>query len=388
MLLERERELDVLREVVAGAAQGRGALAVVEGDPGIGKTTLLRAALEAAGSAGLELLTGRGGELERDLTFGVVRQLLEAPARAHGLGGAARPAAAVLGLEAPQGEADEPSLVHALYWACADLAARPLCVAVDDAHWADAASLRWLVYLARRLDELPVALLVAARTGEPGAPQPLLDALAEHAAPEGRLLRPPALTAPASEALVRREAGEAADERLCRTVHELARGNPLLVREAAATVAAEGGRADAVPSLRPQALARSVLRRLDLLPDPAAPLAWAVAILDRDASLAHAAALAGVDADVAAGAADALVAARILAPGRPLGFVHPIVRSALYEAIPAAERSRWHARAARLLAEGGAPAARAVPHLLASEPFGDAEAVRLLREAAAAEPDP
>jgi DNA-binding CsgD family transcriptional regulator len=408
MLLERESELGALTDVVASAARGHGALAVVEGDPGIGKTTLLGAALDVASEDGLTLLRARGGELERELTFGVARQVLEVAVRDGALSGAARPAGAVLGVGEPDADADEPSLVHALYWATADLAARgPLCIAVDDAHWADAASLRWLVYLARRLDELPVVLLVAARTGEPGAPQALLDALTEQARVAGRLLRPSALSPPASEALVRSEAGADTDERVCRTVHELAGGNPLLVREAAATVAAEGVRADAIPSLRPHALARSVLHRLDALPEQATLLARAVAVLDRDASLGRAATLAQLDPDAAASAADALAAARILAPrppastapggkgavpsappAAPLGFLHPIVRSALYDAIPAGERARWHARAAKLLDEAGEPAARAAAHLLAAEPFGDADAVRVLCTAAAGEPDP
>jgi DNA-binding CsgD family transcriptional regulator len=398
VLLERDVELGVLGEVVASAGAGRGALAVIEGDPGIGKTTLLDAALGGAAEDGVTLLRGRGGELERDLTFGVVRQVLEGALRGRALGAAATPASALLGAQSRSSaalapaEQDEPSLVHALYWATADLAAEgPLCVAVDDAHWSDAASLRWLAYLARRLDELPVALVVAARTGEPGAPQTLLDALAEQARAAGTLLRPSALSAPASEALVRSEAGAHADERLCREVHELAGGNPLFVREVAASVAAGGTVAaddEAAHSLRAGTLARSVLHRLDALPPEATGIARAVAVLDRDASLAHAAAVAGVDADAAAHAADALAAARILAPGRPLRFLHPIVRTALYEAFPVAERGRWHARAARLLDEAGEPAARAVPHLLAAEPFGDAAAVRLLRDAAATEPDP
>ncbi|HEX8204813.1 MAG TPA: ATP-binding protein, partial [Solirubrobacteraceae bacterium] len=298
MLLERDGELRALREALAGAADGRGALVVVEGDPGIGKTTLLDAAREVAREDGLSVLGARGGELERELTFGIARQLLET--RVEAIGRSSWP-----------GEADEPSIAHGLYWAVADLAASaPLCVLVDDAHWGDAASLRWLVYLARRLDEVPAAVVVATRTGEPGAPQDLLDALGALADEGGRLLRPSALTAPASEELVRREAGADADESLCRTLHEMAGGNPLLVREAAATVAVEG--AEAAPSLRPQALARTVLRRLAGLPDGATALARAVAVLDRDATPANAAALAGLEADAAARAVDELAAARIV----------------------------------------------------------------------------
>ena len=387
VLLERDREMEILSGVLGAAAEGKGGLALIEGDPGIGKTTLLVAARAIAEERGLTPLAARGGEVERDLTFGVARQVLEVPVRTSGLTGAARPAAGVLGVGDGPEAVDEPSLVHALYWALADLtAAAPLCVAVDDAHWSDAASLRWLLYLARRLDELPVALLVAARTGEPDAPQALLDALADQAREQHHLLRPAVLTAPATEALVRSEAGEAADERLCRTVHELAGGNPLFVREAAATVATEGE--EAVPSLQPHTLARSVLRRLDRLPADATPLARAVAVLDREASLAHAAALADLDPDRAAAAADALSGARILARGRPLAFVHPIVRSAMYDAIPEGERSRLHVRAARLLDEAGSPPADALPHLMVAEPAGDADVVRLLCAAAATEPDP
>ena len=95
---------------------------------------------------------------------------------------------------------------------------------------------------------------------------------------------------------MRSEAGADADESLCRTVHELAGGNPLLVREAAATVAAEGV-GGAIPTLRPQTLgARRCCAGSSGCPSRPTALARAVAVLDRDASLAHAAALAGAGA--------------------------------------------------------------------------------------------
>ena len=66
-----------------------------------------------------------------------------------------------------------------MYWLCANLAAeQPLLVVVDDAHWADAPSLRFLDALARRVEDLPVLLAIAARPAEPGAEQALLDGLA------------------------------------------------------------------------------------------------------------------------------------------------------------------------------------------------------------------
>src|SRR4051794_21036677 len=350
LLLERDEEVAQLRDALDATAAGTGALVVIEGEPGIGKTALLRRGLGLAAERGFDVLTARGGELERPLTFGIARQLLER--RAHDdpalFAGAARHAAPLLGVGSAA-ETDEPALVHALFWACANLAAarQPgLVVAIDDGQWADDASLRWLVSLARRLDELPVALLVSVSTGEPDAPARLLQALATQ--PRARRLVLGPLSADAAGTLVRDTVGADADEALVRAAHEAAAGNPLLIREAAATLAAEG--ADHIPALRAEAVVGSALRRLDQLPGEAATVARAVSVLGPDASLAHTTALAEVDAEAASVAADRLAGARILDPGRPLAFTHPLLRSTLYAAMPEGERSRAHARAARLLA--------------------------------------
>src|ERR671910_777425 len=76
-LLEREGDLAGLGGLLADARAGEGRLAVIEGPAGIGKTRLLEEARAATGGLGLDVLHARGGELERDFGFGVVRQLLE-----------------------------------------------------------------------------------------------------------------------------------------------------------------------------------------------------------------------------------------------------------------------------------------------------------------------
>lgn len=371
---------------------------MLEGEPGIGRSALLEDAAARAAAAGLDVLVARGGDLERELTFGVARQLLEgrlhradAAERAALLAGAAHHAASLLGVHgAPPTELDEPSLVHALFWVCANLADRgPVCLAVDDAQWADAASLRWLVYLARRLEELPILLVVAVATAELEAPHELLRALAAQPGAQRLALGP--LSGEESAAVAREELGERATEAVCAALHEAAGGNPFLVREAAAGLAAAEGAAEAeVPRVRlgPQAAAGFVLRRLERMPPAAGALARAVAVLGSDASLAHAGALAGIAPAEAAAAADQLAAARILGSGRPLAFIHPVVRGTLYHELGPGERSNAHARAARLLHAAGVHPARVVTHLLAAEPAGDPEAVELLRFAAAAESDP
>src|SRR4051812_42166944 len=152
-LLERDAERDALVAALSDARDGSGALVVVEGAAGIGKTRLLREARETGERMGLRVLAARATELEADYPFGVVRQLFEPAVAGAGadrrdalLAGAARPAAPLLGVEA---EAAAQGLVapsfatlHALYWLVSNLAeSEPLLLAVDDAHWADVASL-------------------------------------------------------------------------------------------------------------------------------------------------------------------------------------------------------------------------------------------------------
>jgi predicted ATPase len=209
-LIERDRELGQLEDGLRAAAEGRGSVLLVSGPPGIGKTTLLDAAQRSARQAGFEILTARGGELESHFPYGVVRQLFEsalrhAPAgeRAELLAGAAAFAAPVVAGEsgpaapAGAGAASEFGPLHGLHWLTVNMSARaPLLIAVDDAHWADAHSLRFLLYLARRLDGLPVLLLISTRSGEPGADPEVWTHLASQ--PFVHVIRPGALSEHAS----------------------------------------------------------------------------------------------------------------------------------------------------------------------------------------------
>ncbi|HEV2999413.1 MAG TPA: ATP-binding protein, partial [Solirubrobacteraceae bacterium] len=289
-LLEREAELSAVGAAIEAAAAGAGGVVVVEGPAGIGKTRLLRAARERAAASGMAVLAARASELERDFPFGVVRQLLEPAVRGGAddlLAGAARPAAAVLGV-AEAAERDvlaDPSYatLHGLYWLVSNLAeAGPLLLAVDDAHWADAASLRWLRFLLPRLDDLPVLLAVAARPADPAADAEALAALA--ADPGARLLRPRALSREPVAQLARAAIGPDAGEAFCAACLEVTGGNPFLLRELLAALAAEGARgapedAAHVREIAPASIARAVLVRLARLPPAARRLAEAVAVL-------------------------------------------------------------------------------------------------------------
>jgi DNA-binding CsgD family transcriptional regulator/tetratricopeptide (TPR) repeat protein len=393
-LLEREAELAELDAALEAASRGAGGLVVVEGPAGIGKTRLVRAARERAARSGLRVLAARGSELERDYPFGVVRQLLEPAVRgAEGrdreelLAGAAQRAAPVVGLEdgAPPGDVfADPSFptLNALYWLVSNLAeSAPALLAVDDAHWADTASLRFLRFLLPRLEGLPVLLVVAARPSDPAADAELLAQIA--ADPAARLLRPRALTRGPVAELVRATVGAQAADAFCDACLEVTGGNPFLLRELLAALAAEGTsgtreEAAHVREVAPASISRAVLVRLARLPDAARALAHAVAVLGDDAAPGDAAALAGLDRTAAADAADALAGAGVLEAQRPLCFVHPLVRTAIYGDLPPGQRVLAHERAAALLRAAGAEPERVAVHLLATDPDADRAAAETL----------
>ena len=398
-LLERGNELEQLERVVEDVCAGRGRMVLVEGPPGIGKTRLLEIARARARERGMVVLSARASELDREFPFGVVRQLFEPllasadPARREALlRGAAGAAAPLLG----HGSADrqaaatgaDPSLAHfhALYWLTANLAEQaPAALAIDDVHWADASSLRFLQFLLPRLDELPVLVALAARPPEPGVDRQPIDALATD--PLALVLHPAPLSDRAVALLIAAELGESADSKFGNACRQATGGNPFLLRELLLELAAEGVAPSAaqvplVRELAPPTVARAVLLRLARLGDDASGLARAVAVLGDGAPLRRACALAGLPEEAGDELAATLARADILAAARPLAFAHPILRAAVYADIGPGERTRAHRRAAALLAAEGIGDDAIAVHVLATEPAADPYVVATLRAAA------
>ena len=163
-LLHREPEFVALEHAFERAAGGDGSALVVEGPPGIGKTSLLDAGASTAANLGLRVLRARGSELEQGFGFGVARQLFGAVAGEVALDGAVALAAPALGRAPAEPELDNPlfAALHGLHALLVELAGRgPIALVVDDLHWADEPSQRLLAYLAARISALPVALVVA-----------------------------------------------------------------------------------------------------------------------------------------------------------------------------------------------------------------------------------
>ncbi|HEX8105198.1 MAG TPA: AAA family ATPase, partial [Solirubrobacteraceae bacterium] len=383
-LVEREAELGAVDAALAQTLAGSGGVLLIEGPAGIGKTRLLGELRARAADRGAQVLVARAGLLEREYGFGVVRQLFEAVAAPALLTGPAAAARAVLG-DAGASEGTFPVLNGLFHLVEALAAERPLVLLVDDLQWSDPASLRFVAYLARRVATAGVLVGATVRTGEPDADEALLAELA--AEPVTVALTPRPLTEGATADLVRAKLGASADAAFTAACQEVTAGNPLLVRQlltalAAESVTPDAANAAAVRAIGPRAVARTVLLRLGRLPAPGVAVARAVAVLGEQPGLPAVAELAGTDEPSAAAAIQALVRAEILRGEEPLGFVHPLVRDAVYGELPAASRALEHERAARLLADLGASPERVAAQLLLAPPRGDAWVVARLREAA------
>lgn len=393
-LLEREPELAAIADALRLAADGRGQLVVVEGAAGLGKSRLLDAALELGRGRGLGALRARGSELEREFAFGVVCQLFEpcvasvdAEERERLFAGAAdltRPLLTGAPATAPLTSDPTYPMLHGLYWLVVNFCSgRPLVLAVDDVHWADRASLRFLAFMLPRLKELPLALIVALRPGPPAEDLLLTEVVS---APQALSLRLAPLSVDAAEELLAATLGRKPASEFAAACHGVTAGNPFflhvlareLVLRRVEPTAAQATQAEA---MGPRAVSRAVLMRLAAVPAGPA-LARAAAVLGERAQLREAAALAQVDDRTAAEAVDELVRAAVLKRTGQLEFVHPIVRQAVYADLGPHKRNEQHARAARVLAAQDASPERVAAQLLATEAAAERWVVETLRRAA------
>jgi DNA-binding CsgD family transcriptional regulator len=395
LLVERESELSAIEASIRSAISGHGGAVVVEGQAGIGKSSLLGEAGRRASAAGMTVLTAQGAALEQDFGFGVVRQLFEPVIRGAGaaqrrslLSGAAALAAPTV---APDDESDAPpsqqaAIVHGLYWLTAALAEQAsVLLEVDDAQWADVPSLRFLAHLVRRIEGIALLVTIAIRTGDAPADAA---ALAEILATPGvHLLRPAALSASGVARLMQGRLGEAAHPSFVEACRMASGGVPYLVgelvtalevdrvpptAEAAARVAETGSRT----------VANATMLRLSRVSSAASEVARAAAVWGPHARFDRVARLACLGPEDTQAAMDALIGMGVLAPRQPACFAHPLVLQAIYDDLPPTSRAAAHGQAAGILASEGAPVDEIAAHLLLSEPMGQGDVVATLRRAA------
>ncbi len=385
-------------ELLAAGRSATGQLLLVEGHAGIGKSALLDAAVLRARADGMTVMRARASELESDFAFGIALQLFEPllagaddETRDRLLAGSAALAGPLLERPTSWGgdEAVDRSypVMHGLFWLLTNLAeTSPVAIVIDDAHWADRASLRFVLYLLQRLDEMAVSIIAARRLGEPRAPDDLLGQIAAHVS--SRRARPPALSRDGARRMVAAALPDA-DEAFGDACWRMTEGNVFLLGELVGAVEAEGWQPTAqnaarIGTLAPEAVLRAVAVLLMRLSDDAAGVARAVAVLGEDAHLRHDAALTGREPDRVAAAADALAASDILRPVDPgaLTFAHPLLASAVYADVGTGERSALHRRAAEILRDEDIAPERVAAHLLPSAGSGEAWVVEVLSGAA------
>jgi DNA-binding CsgD family transcriptional regulator len=399
LLLEREVQVAALQALVDAARSGSGRFVVIEGTAGIGKTRLLAEARAIAGAAEMRVLTARGGELEGEFAYGIVRQLFEpllaaaAPdLRAELLAGPAALIASLVGASQPAGARDAAAesvfaIVHGLYWLAANVALhRPTLLVIDDLHWADTPSLRWLLYLTRRLEGVPLLVVAGTRPpeGEGHDPRLVAEVIAD---PEAAAIRPEPLGRASIAVLARELHGLEPDEAFCAALQTATGGNPLFVGAVLDAVAREGisptaEHAGRLLEIGAQGVARVVGLRLGRLRPAALALLRAASVLGDGVELRQVAALAGVEAGELGPAAATLVRLDLLRREDPLEFFHPVVRRAVYETLDVVERGAAHRSAAELLLEAGASPESAAVHLLRVAPQADRFVVSTLRLAA------
>src|SRR4051794_39828708 len=402
-LVGRAAELGTLDGAVEGLKRAGPAATLLVGDPGIGKTRLLAELAAHADARGHIVLGGSASELEADLPFWVFVDALDEfvasmePRRLGALDGQVRAELELVLPSMPRQQAasglalqDERYRTHRAVRELLECiaAGRALVLVLDDVHWADPASIDLLAALLRTPPAAPVLLALAAR------PRQLPDRLAgalERAHRAGRLTRL------ALGALRREEAGEllgdAVDATLADSLYGLSGGNPFYLEQLARSA---GRTDDGAPPARsgtmagidvPPAVAASVTGELALLSPGSRRLLEGAAVAGDPFEPDLAAVAAALDRTAAAEGVDDLFALGLIRSTevpRRFRFRHPLIRRAVYEAAPGGWLLGAHERCAHELARRGASPAVRAHHVEHAATDGDAAAVALLGDAAAA----
>ncbi len=385
VLVGREAELAQLNGLLQAAGSGRSSVLVLEGDPGVGKSALLRSLLES--SAGFQVLWAQGLESEVELPYGALGQLLRplqeslaqlSPPQVDVL----RPVFANAGVSieaAPEQGAPDRFAVGAAVLALLAMAAEtgPLLAVIDDAHWVDQPSIEALAFVGHRLLAEGIVLLLSRRTGE-GLPA---------------LAKLPALaiggldSSAASELLALGGAGELSGARI-KSLVDASNGNPLALLELPRLLAGHellGVTALDQPLPIGETLLRAYSASFEQLSEQCRRAVLIAALLDEPDIRSVELALEAADLDLS-DLADAEDLGLVSVEPSSISFRHPLVRSAATYSVPPSSRRRAHAAAAASL-EGSTASNKKLQHAwhLAMATVGSDEAAASMLEAAAVE---
>src|SRR5690349_567122 len=358
----------LLTRLTKDLARGRGSSVLIEGEPGIGKSALVRAALAEAPGAGCQMFWGAGDELGQALPLlplldGLrVREPSANPRRKTIIRLLRGEVASYPGADLPTALAEQ--LLALVAEQCA---LQPTILVMDDLQWADQASVTLWGRLARSVRQVPLLLVGMMR------PVPQRDDLLalRRAVGGGARLQLTGLTEAAVAELVTALAGGEPGDDLLRLADGAA-GNPLYLTELVAALTRSSsvsitaaGTAELTNGSVPGSLSAAIADRLGFVPAPVREVLRAAALLGVDFAVPDLAIVLdrGV-ADLIPAIDEARTAGVLAESGTGLGFRHPLIRTALYEEIPVPVRAAWHRDAGRALADAGAPADRVARQLL------------------------
>ncbi len=371
-LIGRDSELAALVKLMAEVAAGRGGSVLIEGEPGIGKSTLVRAALAEAAEnePSCQVFWGAGDELGQALPHLPLLEALRVtepsanPRRNTIVRLLRGEVSADRGMDASAALAEQ--LLALIIEQCA---VEPTILVVDDLQWADQASITLWGRLARSARQVPLLLIGMMRPVPKRA-----DLLAlRRAVGDTARLRLTRLPAGAVAELVAALVGGKPDEELLRLAAGAA-GNPLYVTELVAALArssnvtiTDAGAATLTARSAPKTLSAAIADRLDFVTEPVREVLRAAALLGVDFAVPDLAIVLGRGvADLVPAIDEACDAGVLAESGGGLGFRHPLIRTALYDEIPAPVRAAWHRDAGRALAAAGAPTDRVARQLLSA----------------------
>jgi len=368
VLVGRDSEMTLLTGLIRQVARGRGSAVLIEGEPGIGKSALVRSAMAGAPEAGCEVFWGAGDELGQALPLlpfldGLrVREPSANPRRNTIVQLLRGEVAADRGTDVPAVLAEQ--LLALVTEQCA---VRPTILVVDDLQWADQASITLWGRLARSAQQVPLLLVGMMR------PAPHRDDLLalRRVVDDDARLQLTGLTGAAVADLVAGLAGGKPDGNLLRLADGAA-GNPLYLTELVAALArsssltvTEAGAAELAGGSAPSSLSAAIADRLGFVAGPVREVLRAAALLGTDFAVPDLAIVLGRGvADLVPAVEEACAVGVLAESGHGLGFRHPLIRAALYEEMPAPVRAAWHRDAGRALAEAGAPADRVARQML------------------------
>ncbi|MCP2306572.1 ATP-binding protein [Actinokineospora globicatena] len=348
--VRQRRRLDAAVDAVRS---GRGRVLLVEGEPGIGKTTLVRAATDRAQALGYTIKWGYGDELGQDLPLLPVLDALR--------GDDPRLASADRLLRGETGATDPVAAAsRQLQAIITDLCATaPTVLVVDDLQWADRATAALWCRLARLARDLPLLVLGMTRLAPRGT-----ELLAIRRAAGSGIVPLDRLDDGAVTALVSDLVAGTPGTRLL-ALADGAAGNPLYLTELvdalrrSGAIAAQEGEVELTGDLAPGSLGAAIAHRLDFLPEKVRGVLGAAALLGVEFDPADVAAVIGERVtDVIEALEEARAAGVLRESADRLAFRHPLIRSAIHDDLPVAVRAVLHRDAAVALAGSGAPIRR------------------------------